>query len=57
VVNQKQIIVGVSGGVQVSPWSLVKGEHIQTDSYGKLDAQRKNSAATDKVPTEAWWWD
>ncbi len=57
VVNQKQIIVGVSGGVQVAPWSLVKGEHIQTDSYGKLDAQRKNAAATDKVPAEAWWWD
>jgi hypothetical protein len=56
VVNQKHIIVGVSGGVHVAPWALVKSEAIATDNYGALEAQRKNSAA-DELPLEAWWWD
>lgn len=56
VVNQKHIVVGVSGGVHVAPWALVKADTIATDNYGKLEAQRKNSAA-DELPLEAWWWD
>jgi hypothetical protein len=56
VINQTQIIVGVSGGVHVEPWALVKGEAITTSNYGALAAQRKNSATQD-LPPEAWWWD
>ena len=56
VVNQKHIIVGVSGGVRVEPWTFVKGEAIETDSYGKLGAERTTATAKN-LPLEAWWWD
>ncbi|MBI3839095.1 MAG: DUF1598 domain-containing protein [Planctomycetia bacterium] len=56
VVNQTHIIVGVSGGVRVEPWIFVKGDAIETDSYGKLGAERKTAAAKN-LPLEAWWWD
>jgi hypothetical protein len=56
VVNQKHIIVGVSGGVRVEPWTFVSGDAIETDSYGKLDAERTTAAAKN-LPLEAWWWD
>jgi hypothetical protein len=54
-VNQKHIIVGVSGGVRVEPWTFVKGDAIETDSYGKLGAERTTAAAKN-LPLEAWWW-
>src|SRR5262249_51802407 len=56
VVNQKYVIVGVSGGVRVEPWSLAKAESLKTDEYGKLKAERAHDAA-DNLPPEAWWWD
>jgi hypothetical protein len=56
VINGRQIIAGVSGGVHVSPWSLTKATAIRVDDYGALDAQRRNSAA-EELPLEAWWWD
>jgi hypothetical protein len=56
VVHGRQIIVGVSGGVHVEPWPLVKRESIEVETYGKLDGQRANSTA-EEMPIEAWWWD
>ncbi len=56
VVNQKFVIVGVSGGVRVEPWLMVKADSLQTDKYGALKAERANDAARD-LPLEAWWWD
>ena len=56
VVNGKHILAGVSGGVHVAPWPLVTGRAIQVDTYGALNAQRKNSTAVD-LPLDAWWWD
>ena len=34
VVNGRHIIVGVSGGVHVAPWSLTNAEAIKADTYG-----------------------
>ena len=43
--NQKQIVVLVSGGVRAEPGSFANASAIRTDSYGKLDAERKTAAA------------
>jgi hypothetical protein len=55
-VNGKHLIVGVSGGVLAEPAKYVTAAAMQIDTYGKLQAQRNNSAAGD-LPLEAWWWD
>jgi hypothetical protein len=57
VINQKHVVVGVSGGVHVEPWALVNAGAIATDNYGALEAKQKNSAAEGDLPLEAWWWD
>jgi hypothetical protein len=54
--NQKTILVGVSGGVHAEPASYVKPESISTDTYGKLKAERSGNAA-EELPLAAWWWD
>ncbi len=56
VVNQKYVVVGVSGGVRVDPSALVKAESLKTDRYGALKAERTNDAA-EALPADAWWWD
>ncbi len=56
-VNGKHVVVGISGGVHVQPWSLVSDEAIKTDTYGGLKAQRSGSKAAADLPLEAWWWD
>jgi Protein of unknown function (DUF1598) len=56
-VNGKHVVVGVSGGVRVQPWSLVSHETIKADTYGGLKAQRAQSKAAANLPLEAWWWD
>lgn len=56
VVHGRHIIAGVSGGVRVDPWPLVKAAAVEVDSYGGLAAQRKNPKL-DELPIEDWWWD
>ncbi|HEY2892700.1 MAG TPA: DUF1598 domain-containing protein [Pirellulales bacterium] len=56
VIGGKHIIVGVSGGVSVSPWQFVKTSSIKTDTYGKLEAEQR-AAAAGQMPADAWWWD
>lgn len=56
VVNRKNIVMGVSGGVSVDMRSLVKGEKLKTDNYGALQANRQGSEPK-KLGNDAWWWD
>jgi hypothetical protein len=57
VINKRHIIVGVSGGVRVDPWQLVKNVATESDNYGKLnDAHKAGSAPADTQP-DRWWWD
>jgi hypothetical protein len=56
VVNGRQIIVGVSGGVSLDPWKLVRRRSHDVESYGALSAERRNATAGE-LPIEAWWWD
>ena len=56
VVHQKQILVGVSGGVRADPWKFVRGKAIRENTYGELKAQR-SMAKPKELPDDAWWWD
>jgi hypothetical protein len=56
VINQKFIVVGVSGGAHVQPGSFVSKEAIVTDDYGALSARRVGAKPGD-LALEAWWWD
>ena len=56
VVNEKQILVGVSGGVNADPWSFVRGKAVRENNYGELKAQRSISKPK-QLPDDAWWWD
>ncbi len=55
-INQKQIVAGVSGGVTVDTRSLVRRDSISTDNYGLVSGAR-GTGVPDKLPRDAWWWD
>lgn len=54
-VNGRQIIAGVSGGVRADMRKVVTPESISTDDYGQLDAERGEEVPS--LPRNAWWWD
>jgi hypothetical protein len=55
IVNEKTILVGVSGGVRCDPSSLVQPTAMHSD-YGVLREQ--HSAAKPKAEVRnVWWWD
>jgi hypothetical protein len=56
IVNQTNIIVGVSGGVRIDPTALVKPGAVKSDTYGALQAERAN-ALPKKSELRRWWWD
>jgi hypothetical protein len=58
VVNQVNILVGVSGGVRIDPNTIVKTSAIKKDDYGLLKAERVTATPdkTDEARTR-WWWD
>lgn len=56
VINRKNIVLGVSGGVSVDMRSMVKGNKIKTDNYGLLKADHQKSEPK-KLGNDSWWWD
>jgi hypothetical protein len=54
VVNRRQIIAGVSGGVMVAPGDVI-GSPRGYDDDGSL--ARNRQAAPSEMATGAWWWD
>lgn len=56
VVNRTNVVLGVSGGVSVDVRGLVSSNRIQTNDYGKLEANRKG-AQPKNLAADAWWWD
>ncbi len=58
VINRKHVVAGISGGVTVQTGKLVQSASIQLDSYGRLDADYRQSvpqgASEDR---NRWWWD
>ena len=40
VINRKHILAGVSGGVSIDPAALVARDALETDTYGRLAAER-----------------
>lgn len=55
-INQRTLVAGASGGVEVDPGMKLKGESYQTSSYGDLEAGRKQSVRKLDRP-DVWWWD
>jgi hypothetical protein len=53
VVNRRQIVAGVSGGVMVSPTDVLKD--AKTTGSGKISRTRR--AALPELAANAWWWD
>jgi len=56
VLGGKQIVAGVSGGVQVDPRSLSKPAAIKTDAYGLMKAAHRDSVPK-QLGGYRWWWD
>ncbi len=56
IVHQSTVIAGVSGGVRVDPSKYLKSGAIETDTYGKLRAE-KTAGAPKKELGRQWWWD
>jgi hypothetical protein len=56
VIDKKHIVAGVSGGVRIDPWKLVKPAAIEIDRYGRTDAEH-SAAKPKQLAPDAWWWD
>lgn len=54
VVNQKDILAAISGGVSAEPVEIVNT--LKTESDGQLDSRHKYIEPT-KVADKQWWWD
>ncbi|MGD9724234.1 MAG: DUF1598 domain-containing protein [Pirellulales bacterium] len=54
--NGRNLIVGVSGGVLARPSDFVGEGRVVKDSYGAPQARRTHAQAGE-LPIEAWWWD
>lgn len=55
IVNGKQIVAGISGGVTAEPRKLIS-TGVKTDTYGAMKADHVGSAPKN-LPKNAWWWD
>lgn len=55
IVNGKQIVAGISGGVTAEPRKLIS-TGVKTDTYGLMKAEHAG-AAPKNLPKNAWWWD
>lgn len=56
-INGKHVVAGISGGVHVSPVSMVRKSAIALDNSGSLDSERARSTPTEQLPRDVWWWD
>jgi hypothetical protein len=56
VINDRTLVAGVSGGVEVVASSKLNTDRYQSDRYGDLEAGRAQSAKPNLGPTQ-WWWD
>ncbi len=52
VVNRRQVVAGVSGGVWAQPLEVVKTRLRTSQEYGPLNNGRRRAPADDR-----WWWD
>ena len=58
VIGGRTIIAGVSGGVRVSPASLVCRQSIGVNQDSARQSQRSGAAANNrKLANDRWWWD
>jgi hypothetical protein len=56
VIDQRTLVAGVSGGVEVNAAAKCQSDRLTTDTYGDLKAGRAQSAPKAKAE-DLWWWD
>jgi hypothetical protein len=56
VINDRTLVAGVSGGVEVNATVKLNSDRLQTDRYGDLEAGRAQSVKAN-APSDLWWWD
>jgi hypothetical protein len=56
-INGKHVVAGISGGVHVSPVSMIRRSAIRLDDTGALDSERARSTPANELPRDVWWWD
>ncbi|MDX1965379.1 MAG: DUF1598 domain-containing protein [Pirellulales bacterium] len=57
VVNKKQVIVGISGGVRVDLAKLADPDNLFTETKGFLHNEHKYHGHTRPQAAASWWWD
>lgn len=55
-INGKQIVAGVSGGVTVEPRKLISASSVRTGTFSSMKYHHDGSAPKN-LPRNAWWWD
>ena len=56
IVNKREFIAGVSGGVRVRPGELVRRQAVELEQDAKLAEQRPHKAPKPHL-SDRWWWD
>lgn len=56
IIDGKNLVAGVSGGVTVDARSLTTAAAVKTDTYGLLKDTRFSSTPK-AIPRRDWWWD
>jgi hypothetical protein len=56
VINRKHIVAGVSGGISVNSYAVVRSTRILSDARS-LESDKDVSRPTDNRHAARWWWD
>jgi len=57
VIDGKDIIAGVSGGVDFDASLVLKDEMLRVDDYGLMENDLVESKTPDQLEHHGWWWD
>ena len=55
VINRRQIVAGVSGGVMVAPGDVLR--ETRMSDVEALSRERSKAAQSQEDSSDAWWWD
>lgn len=55
-INDRTLVAGVSGGVEVDAAQKLSSDRYQSDNYGDLEAGRAQSLKAN-LADDRWWWD
>jgi hypothetical protein len=56
IINERTLVAGVSGGVEVDAAAKLQSNRYKVDNYGDLEAGRRQSVKAN-LANDLWWWD